>query len=213
MSKRSKYWCFTLNNYTEADVSKLTNLTETLEECNFIVFQREKVTTDHLQGYIEFTKQVRLNWVKKNVDNRMHLEYRKGNQTQAIAYATKEESRLPGTYPYESGIPNPKSKKDTKLDRYKPYPDHPLHKEKRWYFHYAIDLWTRRLDNYNPTSLYMYSYEKMLFIKQRLIDIYEYRWGTYKPLIDEIDSEVTELETYTESSLVLPSPSEKPEKP
>ncbi len=58
------------------------------------VFQREKGEsgTEHFQGYIEFPNAISLKAVKA-CNSQVHWEKRRGNQQQAIAYSTKEESR------------------------------------------------------------------------------------------------------------------------
>lgn len=59
----SRSWCFTLNNYTTDEEDLLKNL-----ECNYIVFGYEiapETSTPHLQGFVTFTKVMRLAGVKK----------------------------------------------------------------------------------------------------------------------------------------------------
>ena len=48
----SKHWCFTLNNYTSEDISKISSNSSIV----LYVFQEEtgENGTKHLQGYIEF---------------------------------------------------------------------------------------------------------------------------------------------------------------
>ena len=52
--------------------------------------------TPHVQGYIEFNCQLRLNAAKRLISQRAHLEVRRGSQQQAIAYCEKQETRLEG---------------------------------------------------------------------------------------------------------------------
>lgn len=89
MSKTPRYraWCFTLNNYTDADILKLEAL-----ECKYIVWGKEKGAegTLHLQGYVSFKETIELKRAKKRVGKRCHLEASKGNSVQNFEYCTKE---------------------------------------------------------------------------------------------------------------------------
>lgn len=96
--KDGKYrnWCFT--SYIEP----IKNV-----NCSYICYQKEecpKTKKIHWQGYIEFDNVKRLNEVKKVLnDNTVHLESRKGNQSQAIDYCKKLQSKV-GDF-YEEGTP------------------------------------------------------------------------------------------------------------
>lgn len=89
---QSKYWCFTFNNYEENDVNTLE---QTLRNAGvtYYVFGREvgESGTRHLQGYLEFSRKKRFNTVKQVIGfDRIHLECRRGNATQASEYCKKE---------------------------------------------------------------------------------------------------------------------------
>lgn len=102
MSKESRNWCFTVNNYTEEDVKYFMS---ELPLVKYIVFQRERGNekeTPHLQGYLELERSRKLCWMK-NLHKTAHWEIRKGSQKQAIDYCTKEETREQGTEPFERG--------------------------------------------------------------------------------------------------------------
>lgn len=60
---RAKYWCFTLNNYTPADVDRLSAQQDGIE---YLIFGREigASGTPHLQGTVCFQSRKRLNQVK-----------------------------------------------------------------------------------------------------------------------------------------------------
>lgn len=67
------------------------------ENFKYIVYQIEqcpKTSKLHLQGYIELTKEIRFNTLKKLLPAGTHIEPRKGTQAEAIAYCTKEETRV-----------------------------------------------------------------------------------------------------------------------
>lgn len=85
MSK-SRSWCFTLNNYTDADVSAFQSL-----ECEYIIFGKEvgESGTPHLQGYIYFSNARSFASVKK-IHSGMHLEVAKGNTKQNVDYCSKD---------------------------------------------------------------------------------------------------------------------------
>lgn len=82
MSK--KIWVYTLNNYTEQDVTFLKGL-----ECKHHVFGYEvgDEGTPHLQGYINFNRTYRLTGLKK-LNTRIHWEPAKADEA-AINYCKK----------------------------------------------------------------------------------------------------------------------------
>jgi len=87
MSKRSKHWCFTWNNYSDEDWNGIT-----LTECRYLVVGREvapETGTKHLQGYIVFDSLKSLAQMKK-VFETVHWEPAKGNVSQNYEYCTKE---------------------------------------------------------------------------------------------------------------------------
>lgn len=85
-------WVFTLNNPDAPLVPP--------DDCKFLVYQKECVSTPHFQGYAVFAKNKRLAAVKKWLPS-AHWEIRRGTHEQAIAYSTKEDSRVEG--PWEHG--------------------------------------------------------------------------------------------------------------
>ena len=84
----SKYWCFTFNNYTEAD---LVQLCSTFDNNNMKYVIGKEIGdsgTKHLQGYIEATSRIRpltLFHTKK-----IHWEKRKGTKNQNLIYCSKD---------------------------------------------------------------------------------------------------------------------------
>lgn len=86
----SRRWCFTLNNYDEAE---LVSLRETLsKEARYAIFGKEKGEsgTPHLQGYVSFSKTYRLKGVKKLVGERSHCEVAKGSEEDNFKYCSKD---------------------------------------------------------------------------------------------------------------------------
>lgn len=86
------------------DVGALPPLNcESWPKVQFVIYQIEKCPDTgrlHYQGYMEFGEQVRFSWIKKNVPElaRAHFDERRGSQDQAIAYCTKQESRVEGPF-------------------------------------------------------------------------------------------------------------------
>lgn len=78
--------CWTLNNWTEEDKAKIASW-----EVQYTIYGEEvgENGTPHLQGYTEFSKNMRLAGLKK-LHNGIHWEERKGTQDQAIEYCKKD---------------------------------------------------------------------------------------------------------------------------
>lgn len=88
----TKYWVFTLNNYTEEEETKVMELQDN-EMVSYIIYGRElgDNETPHLQGYIEFVNRKKLRTVKKVPGlQRAHWEKRKGTGQEASQYCKKE---------------------------------------------------------------------------------------------------------------------------
>lgn len=99
MTSQSKYWCFTINNPTQADAP------EAWEGVLYLVYQEEVGAdghTPHLQGYVAFHQRKRLSTVKR-LNARAHWEVRRGTHAEAKAYCMKEDTRAPGKAPVEIG--------------------------------------------------------------------------------------------------------------
>lgn len=87
---QSKRWCFTLNNYTEADVLYYRSLVgrNIATYCVF-GFETGASGTPHLQGYVEFPTRIRLTRARALLPN-AHLENRRGSAIQARDYCMKD---------------------------------------------------------------------------------------------------------------------------
>jgi len=96
---------FTLNNPTDAEniafeLLVRDPLVREAKKVRYIIYQTEQgeaEQTTHLQGYMEFTRQRSFLQVKRTINERMHIEIRRGTQAQAIAYCTKEDTRVEGS--------------------------------------------------------------------------------------------------------------------
>lgn len=115
MARQNRFYCFTLNNYVEAElVSLRTSLSQ--EKVRYAVFgfeEGEEKGTPHLQGYVAFKKPQSLKACKAVVGDRSHLTVCKGNEDQNYEYCTKG-----GKYE-EFGQRNRKAGKRTDLDAFK----------------------------------------------------------------------------------------------
>lgn len=88
-------FCFTLNNYTEEEITHLGNG----KWWKYLTYGKEtgEGGTPHLQGYCELHKRTRFNTIKQYLP-RAHIEPRRGTQSQAILYCHKEDKQ-----PFEEG--------------------------------------------------------------------------------------------------------------
>lgn len=86
---QSKYWVFTLNNYTELEVLAINQLVEN-NTATYVVYGYEvgESGTRHLQGYIELSQRRRFNSIKAIIP-RAYLASRRGNAQQASNYCKK----------------------------------------------------------------------------------------------------------------------------
>lgn len=92
MGHRSRNWMITIFTENTEMVSTMSKL----ERIKYFTGQFEICPTTnkkHFQGYIEMKNPIGLSGLKKYLNNdQIHLEERKGNQKQAIAYVTKAET-------------------------------------------------------------------------------------------------------------------------
>jgi len=83
---RSRAWCFTMNNYTDEDITNVKALDST-----YLIIGKEtgESGTPHLQGYVELPHGKTLTALKKRLP-KFHLEGRKGTPAQASDYCKKD---------------------------------------------------------------------------------------------------------------------------
>lgn len=89
MAPSSRRWCFTLNNYTDAEVRALLACV-----CVYLCIGREvgpENGVPHLQGFVIFDKPVRLTFLKR-LSARAHWEAARGSSKQAADYCKKDGS-------------------------------------------------------------------------------------------------------------------------
>lgn len=96
---KAKHWCYTLNNYTEEDVSRLSDLVDVDSRVSYNIFGKEvgESGTPHLQGFISFKKRTVFTTVR-TVVGQAHLSIARLIE-KAIAYCKKD-----GDYD-ENGVP------------------------------------------------------------------------------------------------------------
>lgn len=88
LDKRSRGWCFTINNYTEHDENIVFDMSW---DCAYIVCGREvgESGTAHLQGYVYYSTMKSLSQMKA-VHETAHWEPQRGTPQQASDYCKKE---------------------------------------------------------------------------------------------------------------------------
>lgn len=97
---RVRNWIFTLNNPQRQLTWE--------DPVTYAVWQLERVTTAHYQGYVELSAPKSLSQMISLLPS-AHWEPRKGTQEQAITYCTKTVSRVDG--PWEFGKPKSQGKR------------------------------------------------------------------------------------------------------
>lgn len=85
----SRYWVFTLNNYTDIEIGNLETIFSKLEIKYGYGKEVGENGTPHLQGWIESPKKIRPLETFKEL-KRIHWEKRKGTKAQNIKYCAKE---------------------------------------------------------------------------------------------------------------------------
>lgn len=91
---QTKYYCFTLNNYTSEEVAAFDQWGQAL--CSYYTYGREtgESGTPHLQGYIELNGKRRFSSLKRSLTEvgleRIHLEPRRGTSDEAADYCHKD---------------------------------------------------------------------------------------------------------------------------
>lgn len=103
-SPKALEWCFTFNNYSEQDPSKLSDLFASIGAS--FVFQREIADsgTPHLQGVVRFRQPIQtlLEFPKFDENyKKIHWEVCRSWE-HAIRYCSKEDTRVPDTVPFSN---------------------------------------------------------------------------------------------------------------
>jgi len=107
MNTRSRSWCFTANNYSDADIS---HLEECSEIATYLCYGKEiapTTLTPHLQGFIYFESAKTFSKVQKLLPQGSHIEVAKGNALENKNYCQKE-----GTFKEYGTIPSQGKRSD-----------------------------------------------------------------------------------------------------
>lgn len=107
--KKSRNYCFTINNYAEKDLGRFHTLAESLDKHGYICYGLEiapTTGTKHIQGYVQLKNSQRFDFLHSYFDFKrdkkllkFHIEAAKGTIEENKAYAKKE-----GAF-YEFGEP------------------------------------------------------------------------------------------------------------
>jgi hypothetical protein len=104
-NRRHRAWLFTSFDTGQNTKDIFAGLLD--GRATFTIFQHERCPTsgrDHLQGYIELPQAQRRSWLSRATDPRIHWEPRRGSQSQAIDYCSKQDTRVDG--PWQYGTPH-----------------------------------------------------------------------------------------------------------
>ena len=119
---QSKYWCLTLNNYSEDDLEQWRKIGDSSQTV-YLCFQKEiapTTGTPHLQGYVVFPKVKRLTGVKKILGSAIHAVLSNGTPSQNRDYCTKSDSAVTGSFEEFGTLPDdPQSGKRTDFTAFK----------------------------------------------------------------------------------------------
>lgn len=87
----ARNWCFTLNNYTDDELSHFRSVLSDSQVVRYAVFGLEvgESGTPHLQGYISGKKVFRLRGIRSLLSSRGHYEISKGSPEQNFDYCSK----------------------------------------------------------------------------------------------------------------------------
>lgn len=88
---RTRYWCWTLNNYTQEECDHIRNL-QHHDNVRYITYGIEvgEGGTPHLQGFIYLFRHQKFPYLKNLLGQRVHLEAMRGQPGEAISYCHKQ---------------------------------------------------------------------------------------------------------------------------
>ena len=86
---RSRGWCFTINNFTEEEKQKVTQIIEVNCDYGIAEIEHEEEGTPHIQGYFHFKNQRKFSQIKRCLI-RAHIEPAQGSWQDNFQYCSKE---------------------------------------------------------------------------------------------------------------------------
>lgn len=109
-------YCFTINNYVDAEVNAL-ELLGASTRIQYLIYGKEvgENGTPHLQGFVIFRSAVRFTNAKRHIGTRAHVEVTRGTSQQAADYCKKEND-----FKEHGSLPNEPGKRND-WERYKEY--------------------------------------------------------------------------------------------
>lgn len=96
--RKSCNWTWTWNNCRH-DPDELMDIIKRKLKVTYVIFQKEKVTTEHYQGYLHVKNPIGLKTITKVMFG-AHLEFSKGTPLENKEYCTKSKSRIAGPWEY-----------------------------------------------------------------------------------------------------------------
>lgn len=115
---QGKYWTITLNNYEDSDLAQWRNVVAE-GKASYICWQKEvapSTGTPHLQAYVSFPTNKRLNAVKRVLGERIHAVRSNGTPSSNRAYCSKtDRGGQEGTFEEYGQIPKD-PKRGTRTD-------------------------------------------------------------------------------------------------
>lgn len=107
MVLQSSNWCFTLNNYTDNDIERIS-VAAVKDNITYLIYGKEvgESGTPHLQGFVRFSSKKRVGGVKAVIGGDPHVEVAR-NPKAAIEYCKKDgEYKEFGEFLLEQGKRN-----------------------------------------------------------------------------------------------------------
>lgn len=115
-------WCITYNNCPDTGDALALKLQADADVKGYrFQFERGAEGTEHVQMYVELTKQVHMTYIKSLVGSGIHCEVAKGSHDQNVKYCSKADTRVgDDNWAFGTCVDNAPKKqgKRTDLDRY-----------------------------------------------------------------------------------------------
>lgn len=91
--KKSRKWCFTLNNYKGEELDTLDTILKSKDYKYILGREIGEQGTPHIQGYLEGKNPIRFSTLK-NINKRLHLEKARGTTKQNLTYCSKDNNYI-----------------------------------------------------------------------------------------------------------------------